>query len=646
MKLRSMKRILSVLLSCGVSFALQAQTSAASQAKSDVSDTPSPQQRDLLRQPEALEKKSQLEERYQKRVDELATRILGPTGFLASSVEVVFADPEALQSADGTESAEGLLTYLPQDWSAAQVGSPDDLRLEALNVRVYVRSDINSERERLLKKTLEQSFSSLAMNLKFERGNAVAFNDSPTKDEASRSPASVDGSDAAKPDTMKPETSHLRDLGPYALAAGVLLGLVAMALTLLAGLKSFSSSLSQAASTLAGGMARSSDSKLDLKSSSEPALTSSSGEESPDTEDFSRTAHSLESLILTRRAHTEDVLSSENDAQLAHLVESLGLMSEEARLGLREILGTRSSLFESLSADKLPSSKDSRTWTASLVKRILARDLVSENPITKSIDPVDLKSFRKLRGEQLGQFVGSVLEQSDSRLVAGLSEILDTHQIQDFVENSSSEEWTRLVGLIEQSPNDKIALESDQLERLKASIPRGDGASSAAAGGTRASTQRVLAGLLVAQKKLILDAETRNLRLLCEKLPQMRPSLESRYWGLAALARVPEPVLVTWLTRLDNRLLAALLHFSQSSEELTLWARLESLLPEGMRKTIVLDYYKKMSTQNSSKELQQWSGVLRANIETLRAQHTEGRFELLRPQQQDEVAHASESEAA
>jgi hypothetical protein len=641
MKLGSTKLILSGLLIFGTSFAVRAQT--------EVQAEPSPQKSDLLRQPEVLEKKSQLEERYQKRVDELAARILGPAGFLASSVEVVFADPEVAQSAGGTESSAGLLTYLPQDWSATQIGSPDDLRLEALNVRVYVRSDTNPERERLLKKTLEQSFASLAMDLKFERGNAVAFSDVPLKDDADRSPASEGASDPSAPGSdnseKKAETSKLRDLGPYALAAGVLLGLVAMAFTLLAGLKSFSSSLSQAASTLAGGMARGSESRSETPSSAEPVVASSADDSTASLEDFSRTALSLESLVLTRRAQTEDVLNTESDAQMAHLIESLGLMSEEARLALREILGARSSLFESLSAEKIPDSRASRVWTANLVKRILARDLVSENPVTKSIDPVDLKSFRKLRGAMLGEFVGSVLEQSDTRLVAGLSEILDTQQIQDFIENSSSEEWTRLVRVLEEAPLEKVELETEQLERLKSSIPRHDNSSGGSAGGTRASTQRVLAGLIEAQKKLNLDAETRNLRSLCEKLPQMRASLESRYWGLAALARVPEPVLVTWLTRLDNRLLASLLHFSQSSEELTLWARLESLLPEGMRKTIVLDYFKKMSTQTSAKELLQWSGVLRNNIETLRAQHAEGRFELLRSQE-DEVAHASESEAA
>lgn len=575
--------------------------------------------------PEFLSKKSKLEESYQRRVDALAERILGNDSFLASSVDVEFAAPVQTQ---GEKEFQGQLTYVPNQWEDYFAQNEDSFVLKTLNVSVFLKSDVNSARESMLRSSLEANFSRFNLKLELVRVDALAFSKS-AGGEVGRSPAS----DQAKFSNENVDTLPI--LEKLALPIVLFLSMLLFTFAMIQAFRMISRGLGDAAQSIAGGMARIGDSDRNLNDSvaaSTEHRVDAFGSVDREVEDsvFDRLVVQFEKLIVEKKDLLRQALGELPDASLLHLVEFLPHLDDECIVEFKEALGARVDVFAFFEVKDLPDRFEAVGWMRSLQKKVHALELVGVSEVAKQFSEDELSTIRQLRGQGLYDIFSSVLGAENSKIVKALPELLSKKQLEELFLRSTPDLISRYLNTIESSLDDSSIGNISQVDisKLKSSL---SSASVGTNGVAKASAgqMKVIQSILELQQSLTLDEEIQNWNVIFEKSPKLKNLAQQEYWSLEAMAKVPENILNPWITRLDNKLLASLLYFSRKADLGSLWARFEGLLPTGMRKTIIMDYYKRIDQGVTHPELIQWSTVIRQNIENLRIQHKQGRFELL-----------------
>lgn len=564
-------------------------------------------------QPQEVE----FENKLKLEIDNVLQKTLGSRYWSNTFVDAVFKKKNLGSSTTSVSnpnaSDQSGLTYSTFDWSVdldSAVEPP--LGIASVKAEVYVEDSLTDDQLAVLRRLLDRLLSSYPADLRIVKVNSasLAKNTPEIEPNANRAPASEEG-----------QWEQLaKKLGPWMpLMLGVLafLGLLLSSMVVGSAFSKIANSMRQIAAHVVtnGSITR----KNDPNGENTPLETDevSSKELS---EDISQKLFDQSCVVFKRYLNNvpsllSQTLSRTPDQDLRHLAVLVPDLSEEELENLKQMLGgrVRYAAIEATGASVEGYSVTSCKWLSNFVFDLQKQDLFSDSSHLRSLTADDFKLLQNITNEQFDAATDGLEDVALSQRWGELVQVVSPELVEKYLSSKDPNYVSRVMTLMSSySPSDDCSATLEALRSTRTQESKGDEKK-------REALQSIFQIFAHSQQKYSLLVSEVNWKKFWDGSNESLLSFRKEIWILDDLHNVPMPVLSKWLFPLDNRLLGLLLHFCDKAEYPGLWARIESGLPEGMRRKIIVDTAKQFERRPPAEEdLVLWSNTLRNLIEKLR----------------------------
>jgi hypothetical protein len=573
---------------------------------------------------------------YERRVRQQVQEFLGPQARAVVSVSI---DARPIEPGEPNTTVAGVLdspgTQLlvgpyfpsPAELSAAGASGEIEYRIVSAEVSVQVEPNIAQDQRDQLNGLLTASLKSIPVKISIEaslraNGAIAAAGD----DESGRSPAS-EGSPATL-NASDPITRFSQRFGsfvPLAAAFVLLIGIFAVVAGLRAAAKEIGDGIKSvaAAGSMRGAAPRAAAIKAP-EASERRALPAGSGGNAPTASEVRRNVQALEHYLAESPSLFLRSLGDVAEDSLG-ISFMISRMSVESNMALRELLGVeRIQRIRSFRASSEIVDFDVNGWLQDLVERIVLRRLSGGDVMEEAMSPEQTALLANAGQDQLLRAARQSGEPAVWRVV---SEFLSS----DFIRGGDAAADDALwMGLARGA---RVTDVSEVKEAVNGLVDQLRAASSENAVLIREKNEsrehfqrRVLPILVETMLERELGEDDRMVGQVVAEAPEFAELIFERVWTPSRLDQVTDAALKAFVmsASFDNERRAYLL-FALPTPQST---RIESFLPEGSMKKIVLDIASRLRTTADAEKKAAIRGWVRDFLDAARVEAAAGRLEM------------------
>lgn len=256
-----------------------------------------------------------------------------------------------------------------------------------------------------------------------------------------------------------------------------------------------------------------------------------------------------------------------------------------------------------------------KSWLREFTESLILLNMKAPGLLEEALSPQELSDALSMKAETLFNAMKAELTPGVFRLIAELSSEKDFAEISN---QFSSEHWAQMIQAKDATPKDiKSALDQIQSKLGKSSAP---GKSQSASSGQL--QKKLLASILNKFQQLPPSEEDQFIGQIKNLHPSLYENVRAEVWLIEDLEQVPEPYLKAILAEKSaEEVFGLIMGLPQPWPE-----KIKSYLPEGMKKTIIMDLVQKASGQNAPNEMTAVYKICRQFMAELKSQAGKGKF--------------------